>query len=1119
MANNVNAILAGEAYVRYFAKNDEFRRGNREAADDFQRTQDRMRQIEDRYTGWRAGLIQRRAAQEKATEDRYTVWRVGLIGRRANEEKRVEDSYTGWRVGLLTRRASQEKATEDRYTVWRTSLIAKRANDEKRIEEGYTGWRAGLLKRRADTEKRTEDSYTSWRVGLLQRRAREEEKAQNRAQDQAQSDYIKQLRFNSRVLEMQQASEQKAQQNQQRHQDWVQNQNARMHRGLLALNQKRTEKEQDEQYKRIKINSTVLEHEEKTRKRADDLAHAEYIRKVKFNSKILELQQSTDKQSQDRAYADYIKIVRFNSRVLEMRQNNQRRAEKTQRDHENELQRIQQQSLDLRERSTDAFYDRQERKRKQRLSQEARDLRAAETDRARIEQQGRDRENAMRTLAVGGTMLGSRLSSAGQRGLGSVLGAVQEYGNVESSLLSLKVSVRDNTQDIVGDMRMLEKEAYRIGVKTEYDARQVASMMDRLGISNLTPKQIADNSGSVINVASVYSNQLNGKVDPSRAARSVMEIISAMNYQISEIPKVSDKMAMAGRLADISLENLGDAFRYAGGSAKEAGMEFDDILAALVVLDKRGLKGEMGGTALRGIIASVLDPTDNAKAEYEKFGINIPKTGKLNLADVIRQFETKLGKMSDVERAAVIAKAFPNRQMTGVQMLIGGADQLDTMRGRFAGAAGAGDMLAGAKREGVSFGMDVVGSSWESARGAFGKSISEETNWLSHSLAGGLDLLGRTFTKFPVLGKSLAGLAVGVSALGVAVGTAGAGAGVYFGIRATNAALLTMGYSLTGLASAAVSGTASLAAAAASAAAWPTAIAAGLGSIGIIIDDLFNGGVNNQFLAGQMGLAGPATIQEDRDGLRVTSAEFARRPGRTFTRDASGRITGDQNSDGTDKRTFRTMPHQGRPFEDVSNQMVLGPDGKPIDPYSGHPIPAGNIVTNAYNAGQGLLQGLGGYAASAVTAGMGLLGQQQAHAREVYDPNYAKKKADRERNSPENPENARAWRAFAQANPIVPGFELESEQGRADQWNAFLKNHRMQELLKKNQPTGQRALSQLGDYELRSQTGQNYILDLLSPKKKTGMEEIPEQQLAEQKKTNALLGQLGVDPKFLNKRR
>lgn len=785
------------------------------------------------------------------------------------------------------------------------------------------------------------------------------------------------------------------------------------------------------------------------------------------------------------------------------------------RDRLDALRKMRDRAREVEERADDAYYRRQQRKQEERRRKEERDQREYIS-----------RNRAMRDLAIGGTVFGSRLSGMGSQALGGLLGTVQEYAGVEAAILSARVNLSANGGGLSSQMRMLQKAAYDIGVKTEYDAKEVAQMMERMSISRLSEDQIAKYSTPIINVASVFSNGLHGKMNPSVASRAVMEMMNAMEYSADRIPEIADKLAVAGRRADVTLENLADAFRYAGGSAIEAGMNFDQILAALIVLDKRGLKGEMGGTALRGITASVLDPTDEASKEYAAYGINLPRKGKLNLEALIRQFERKIGHLSPVEQAAVIAKAFPNRQMTGVQMLVGAADQMATETAALAGSAGMGDRYASSKRQGVGFSLDVVHSAWQSAKANLGETYKDETNWAARKLAGAIESGGEFLQANPGVGKAVAYGAGVATAIGKIGGGASSLMGAYYGTKILNAGLATLGTSIGGLTASvtklglsAVAGAGKLAAAGVSAAAWPAAVAAGVAAVGVAIDQTFNKGRATKWYSSRFNdVAAYFDGRWDQsdsvayEGENVVTREQFTPKTNTFLRNDRGEIIGELDAKTGERRMFEIrdrfphfMKYKRYP---VRNGKLMDPfTGEEVDQKNGRNLRDGQYLWDRISAGMDLKDRMGssitGAIASGVKTGRDWLGVGQAYARQNFDADWKKKESDR---SPENPENRKAWIEFAKANPIVPGFEQESERARADQWYSFLSNFRMQQLLKKGQPTAERVLNNLGDYELRSQTGQNYLIELLTQKKKPADgQTIDDKLLEEAKKTNKIL--------------
>ena len=58
---------------------------------------------------------------------------------------------------------------------------------------------------------------------------------------------------------------------------------------------------------------------------------------------------------------------------------------------------------------------------------------------------------------------------------------------------------------------------------------------------------------------------------------------------------------------------LGDAMRYVAPLAKGMSIEIEETAAAIGVMSDAGLQGSMAGTGLQMIIASLIDPTNEAQ--------------------------------------------------------------------------------------------------------------------------------------------------------------------------------------------------------------------------------------------------------------------------------------------------------------------------------------------------------------------------------------------------------------------------------------------------------------------------------------------------------------------------
>ena len=113
-------------------------------------------------------------------------------------------------------------------------------------------------------------------------------KEQEKLQKQSKKNYLKLLKFNSKLLEDQIKNEQKQQ-----------------------------EEARKTYLKKVKFNSKLLEDQIKAEEKRRVEARKTYIRQVKFNSKLLEDQQKADEAATASAKKKYMKMVKYQSKLLE----------------------------------------------------------------------------------------------------------------------------------------------------------------------------------------------------------------------------------------------------------------------------------------------------------------------------------------------------------------------------------------------------------------------------------------------------------------------------------------------------------------------------------------------------------------------------------------------------------------------------------------------------------------------------------------------------------------------------------------------------------------------------------------------------------------------------------
>lgn len=161
----------------------------------------------------------------------------------------------------------------------------------------------------------------------------------------------------------------------------------------------------------------------------------------------------------------------------------------------------------------------------------------------------------------------------------------------------------------------LRQLALDLGADTAFSASEAAEAMQYLGMAGLDTNEILEATPQMLSLASA------GAMDLGTAADIATNVLSGFNLQVSDLAHVSDVLASAAASSNTSVEQLGTAMAYVGPVASSAGFSIEQTTAAIEIMSNAGIQGTMAGTALRGIISSLLTPTVEATKALAAYGL------------------------------------------------------------------------------------------------------------------------------------------------------------------------------------------------------------------------------------------------------------------------------------------------------------------------------------------------------------------------------------------------------------------------------------------------------------------------------------------------------------------
>ena len=320
-------------------------------------------------------------------------------------------------------------------------------------------------------------------------------------------------------------------------------------------------------------------------------------------------------------------------------------------------------------------------------------------------------------------------------------------------------------------MASLRDQAKKLGRTTEFSASQAAEAQTQLAQAGFDVNQILAATPDVLALASA------GQISMAEAAKLTANQLRAFGLDIDQAGRVTDVLAATASKANTSVSELGPAFRQVAPIAAEAGLSIEQTAGYLALLRDRGFAAEQAGTAVRAVLARLLNPSKEVRDELDKLGLE---------PGLIAQ-KVKAGEFQDVLVSLRTAgldvggamKLFGTEAGAAGIVMVNNADDAAALTAQLEAADGAAQRMADTQNKGLVGAVRNLKSAFEGLQIAIGESglgaavestarkLTDFTNWLTESEPWVRKLMAGVLASGPAL------LAFGAAAKGVAFALGG----------------------------------------------------------------------------------------------------------------------------------------------------------------------------------------------------------------------------------------------------------------------------------------------------------------------------------------------------------
>lgn len=258
--------------------------------------------------------------------------------------------------------------------------------------------------------------------------------------------------------------------------------------------------------------------------------------------------------------------------------------------------------------------------------------------------------------------IGNRMALAGAGLAGGFALATKSFMDFDKTMSEVGAATQANA----AQLNALREAALQAGADTQYSATEAAQGIVELGKAGVGTSDVL--SGGLTGALALAASGQMSVADASEAAATALT-----QFQLSgkDVTHVADVYAAAAGKAQGSVADLALGMSYVGPVANGLGISLEETAGTLALFASNGLLAEKGGTGLRGTIASLIGPSDDAAGLLADLGIQVYDTqGKfIGMAGVADQLQQAFQGVSDAERNAAFATIFGRENLQAANIL------------------------------------------------------------------------------------------------------------------------------------------------------------------------------------------------------------------------------------------------------------------------------------------------------------------------------------------------------------------------------------------------------------------------------------------------------------------
>lgn len=251
--------------------------------------------------------------------------------------------------------------------------------------------------------------------------------------------------------------------------------------------------------------------------------------------------------------------------------------------------------------------------------------------------------------------------------LGIGIGAVKTAAEFEHAMSKVAAISGASAEDV----NKLSEKAKEMGAKTKFSAKESADAFSYMAMAGWKATDMMDGIEGVMYLAGATGEDL------ALTSDIVTDSLTAFGMEASETNRYVDVLAATANSTNTSVAMMGETFKYAAPLAGALGYSVEDMGVAIGIMANNGVKASSAGTALRGIMSRMADPTDKVQAAMDKIGVSLTDNeGKVKpLSAVMGDLRSGFSELTKAQRVQYAAAIAGKPGMTGLLAIVNATEK------------------------------------------------------------------------------------------------------------------------------------------------------------------------------------------------------------------------------------------------------------------------------------------------------------------------------------------------------------------------------------------------------------------------------------------------------------